>query len=312
MHLIVAFAAPPPAGGPAALSGLAAPVLERLLTDWAEVQRDAGDASTLSPPHERAWAAALGWPTAADGCLPWAARLAAQDGVAAGTQAWALLTPAHCRVASDGVHLADPEALALAETDSRALLDALRPLFEREGYGLAWGAALRWYAAHPSMQGLASASLDRVVGRNIGAWLPRQPEAGPLRRLQNEAQMLLHAHPLNEAREAAGALAVNSFWFSGCGAVWPEPAGAVRLEMSLRGPTLAGDARAWCEAWRALDAQAIAPLLAAAARGEPVRLTLCGERQAVALAPRRRAWWQRLAAAVSPSRDRARILLESL
>lgn len=312
MHLIVAFAAPPPAGGPAVPSGLAAPALERLLADWVEVQRDAGDASTLSPPHERAWAAAFGWPAGADGCLPWAARQAALDGVAVGTQAWTLLTPAHCRVGSDGVHLADPEALALSETDSRTLLEALRPLLEREGYGLAWGAALRWYAAHPSLQGLASASLDRVVGRTIDAWQPRQPEAGPLRRLQNEAQMLLHAHPLNEAREATGALAVNSFWFSGCGAALPVPAGAARLELSLRGPTLAGDTRAWCDAWRALDAQAIAPLLAAAARGEPVRLTLCGERQAATFAPRRRAWWQRLARAVSASRVDARTLLESL
>ena len=29
--------------------------------------------------------------------------------------------------------------------------------------------------------------------------------------------MLLHGHPLNEAREAAGALALNSVWISGCG-----------------------------------------------------------------------------------------------
>ena len=87
-----------------------------------------------------------------------------------------------------------------------------------EGYTLAWGAALRWYVAHESLQGLATASLDRVIGRNIDAWLPRQPEAKRLRRLQNEVQMLLHRHPVNEAREAAGALPVNSFWLSGCGA----------------------------------------------------------------------------------------------
>ncbi len=311
MHLIVAFAAPGSDSRRAALSALGTPALDDVLARWGEVARDDGDDSSLSTPHERAWAAALGW-VAADGCLPWAARQAAADGVAVGSGAWGLLTPVHWRVGSDGIHLADPEALSLSDTDSRTLLDAVWPLFESEGYTLAWGAALRWYAAHASLQGLACASLDRVIGRSIGAWLPRQPEAKPLRRLQNEAQMLLHGHPLNEARETAAALAVNSFWLSACGAAQPERAHDARLDTRLRGPALRDDAAAWLEAWRALDTQAVAPLLAAAARAEPVRLTLCGERSAVTFAPRRRTWWQRLAVPFSASRANARALLESL
>ena len=310
MHLIVPFASTlSPRRRVAAAQAL--PHLDRVVAAWAEVRRDSADEGTLSPPHERALARAIGL-AAPDGCLPWAARQAAAEGVAIGTQAWGQLTPVHWRVGSDGVHLADPDALGLADTESRLLFDAVRPVFEREGYTLAWAAALRWYAAHDALQGLACASLDRVIGRNIGAWLPRQPEARPLRRLQSEVQMLLHAHPLNEAREAAGALPVNSLWISGCGAAQAEPAHDARLDDRLRGAALRDDAAAWRQAWQSLDADAIAPLLAAADRGHAVRLTLCGERSAVELAPRPRRWWQRIADTVAPSRASASALLESL
>jgi hypothetical protein len=311
MHLIVAYAAPPQESMPDTLPAWAAPALDKLLARWAEVQRDEADTSTLSPPHERAHAAALGL-NGTDGCLPWAAHLAAQDGIDVGLHAWGLLTPAHWRVGSDGVHMADPEALALGVDESRALFDAVRPLFESEGYRLAWGAAQRWYAAHPSLQGLATASLDRAAGRNIAPWLPRQPEAKALRRLQNEVQMLLHGHPLNPAREAAGRLAVNSFWLSACGVAQPASATGVQFDDRLRDPALRSDVASWCAAWRTLDEQEIAPLLAAAERGEPRRLTLCGERSSVVLVPRGRGLWQRVGQVFSPARSTALSVLESL
>jgi hypothetical protein len=48
------------------------------------------------------------------------------------------------------VSLLDPEELALDEAASRALLDAVQDLFTSEGWHPAWGAPLRWYAAHES------------------------------------------------------------------------------------------------------------------------------------------------------------------
>ena len=314
MHLLIAFAAPLSEGVRAALPALATPALDNLLARWVEVRRNAGDENTLSMPHERAHAAALGM-TGADGCLPWAARQAAIDDIEVGHHAWSLLTPVHWRIGSDGVHLADPDALALSDAESRTLFEAVTPLFESEGYTVAWGAALRWYAAHDSLQGLATASLERAIGRNIDAWLPRQREAKPLRRLQNEVQMLLHTHPLNEAREAAGALPVNSFWLSGCGARQAEQPNDLRCDDRLRAPSLGDDGAAWCAAWQAVDADAISPLLAAAERGksgEALRLTLCGERGSVEFAPRPHAWWRRVADTLTPARTNARRLLETL
>ncbi len=105
-----------------------------------------------------------------------------------------------------------------------------------------------------------------------------------LRRLQNEMQMLLYTHPLNDARTARTQLPVNSFWISGTGALASPPPRAPKEQVSVpRSLALAvfnDDWAAYSQAWAALDAGAVAQLLARQRAGEPVRLTLCGERNA--------------------------------
>ncbi|HWH82619.1 MAG TPA: hypothetical protein VNU71_10330, partial [Burkholderiaceae bacterium] len=261
---------------------------------------DAADDDTLSPPHERALAAAFGW-HGADGTLPFAARAAATDGIAVGTLAWGLVTPCHWLVGRDHVTLVDPAALELTEHESRAAFDAVRPLFEGDGFRFEWGAPMRWYAAHESLADLPCAALDRVIGRDVERWLRAGDDAGgrpatPLRRvrrLQAEWQLLLYPHPLNEAREQRGALTLNSFWLSGCGRFQPEHGTAPLVDERLREPLLAQDFVAWADAWRALDAEALGALLDAS-RDARVTLTLCGERAAQRFesAPSR-GWWQR-------------------
>jgi hypothetical protein len=287
MHLIVPFAAPLSEAGRQALQTLKLPRLEAMVSGLAPTLRDDGDEYALSPPHERAHARALGL-AGADGELPWAALQAAEDGLDTGDLAWGLVTPVHWEVAADHIRLADPAALQLAEVESRAYFDALQPLFESEGVLLAWGAPDRWYAAHESLRDLPTASLDRVINRPLDAWLPRAPEARLLRRLQNEAQMLLHTHARNVEREEQGALTLNSFWLSGCGVRQPVRAIKPVIEDRLRQPALAEDWAAWCEAWQALDAGWAAP----AAR--PATLVLCGERSAVQYDTGPRSLWHRL------------------
>jgi len=303
VHLIVPFASPLSDAGRDTLSRLATPILDAWLACCAEGDRDTDDESSLTPPHERAHARALGWSLSAGAPPPWAARQALADGIDVGDRPWGLLTPVHWRVGADAVHLADPRALALDEPSSRALLDAVRPLFEGEGFVVTWGAPLRWYASHPSLAALATASLDRVVGRNVDRWLPAQREARIVRRLQNEVQMLLYTHPINAAREDAGALPVNSFWLSGCGIAQAEAPNDARLDDRLREGALAEDWPAWAAAWTALDADLSAQAL--------TRLTLCGERSAATFTPAEPTIWQRLARPFTTPRP-ARDLLATL
>jgi hypothetical protein len=299
VHLIVPFACPWSDAGRDALSRLATPALDALLAGCAESARDDGDEDSLTPPHERVLARSLGWQTGPDATLPWAARQAAADGIDVGTAAWGLVTPVHWRVGADAIHLADPRALALDEAASRALFEAVQPLFEGEGFTLQRGAPLRWYASHADFAALRTASLDRVVGRSIERWLPAGTNARLIRRLQNEVQMLLYTHPVNNEREAAGSPTVNSFWLSGCG-VWQRDArSGVQVDDRLAAPALAEDWPAWTLAWRALDASMLPT--------RPLdRLTLCGERSAVTFERTEQRLWQRIASVLkgrSPARE---------
>lgn len=239
---------------------------------------------SFSPPHERALARHLGW-SGGDGCLPFGAWRAGLDGLEVGDLAWAECTPCHWHAGRDQVTLADPAALALDEAAARTCFDAVRPLFVDEGFALEWGGPMRWYLAGPRLAGLRTASIDRVIGRDIGPFLPYDADARLLRRLQQEVQMLLYQHPQHDARVAAGLLPMNSFWVSGCGPAQPTRAPAPEVLDSLRGPALQADWTAWAEAWQRLDAGPLAEALAADRRGKPVRITLCGERSSVTLLP---------------------------
>lgn len=289
MHLLIPFAAPLSEAGQQALVQLKLPVLAALLSRLQPSARDEGDEYQLSTPQERVLARALGW-EGADGALPWAARSAAADGLDPGDLAWGLLSPVHWRTGPEHLTMDDPDALALDAATSRAYLDAVHPLFESEGWLCTWGAPTRWYVAHPSLTDLPAASLDRVIGRNPDLWMPEHPAARLVKRLQAELQMLLYTHPLNDAREAAGDAPLNSVWLSGCGLHQPERGPAPTVLDTLRTPSLREDWPAWDTAWRALDAGPLRTALAAAERGEPVELTLCGERHAQTWTTQPRSW----------------------
>ena len=283
MHLLIPFASALSDAASQVVHDLALPNLAWLLSRLTPTARDEADPFTPSPPHERALAAAWGWHAEA-GNLPFAARAAQADGIEVRDLAWGLVTPVHWHVGRDHVTLVDPNALALTEVESRAAFDAVRDLFESEGFTLAWGAPLRWYAAHESLVDLPCASLDRVIGRNVERWMRVDPGARPgaklVRRLQSELQLLLYPHAINTEREARGALTINSFWLSGCGRFQPADGSAVIIDDTLREPLLADDWAAWADAWRALDAGPLRQLRAAVSQGRQSTLTLCGERSA--------------------------------
>lgn len=297
MHLLIPFASALSDAATQVVRDMPLPQLSKLLASMSPTANAPGDELSFSPPHERALAAAWQW-RGADGCLPFAARAAALDGIDVGDAAWGLLTPAHWHVARDHVSLADPAALSLSVAESRTAFDAVRELFEDEGMRFEWGSALRWYASHEGLADLPCAALDRVIGRRVELWTGTKarttPAAALMRRLQSEVQMLLYPHPINDEREARGELTLNSFWLSGCGRFQPADPAAVQIDDTLRAPMLAQDWAAWAEAWQALDAGAIKALLDVARRGEPATLTLCGERSARRFENVPRPWLQRL------------------
>ncbi|HEU4458794.1 MAG TPA: hypothetical protein VFR90_06695 [Methylibium sp.] len=304
MHLLIPHAASLSEAGQAAWAELALPHLEALLRRLETASRWEGDEYRLSMPHERVLGLALGW-VGEDGTLPWAARSAAMDGVNVdrSRKAWGLISPVHWQVGREHLTMGDPDDLELDPDESRAFFEAVQHLFREQGWVFVWRAPTRWYVQHESLAGVPTASLDRVIGRNPDLWMPDHPAARAVKRLQSEVQMLLHTHPRNAAREAAGKLALNSFWLSGCGLPQLDRGDPPRLLEALRAPALRGDWLAWREAWRELDAGPLREALAADKRGEPVKLTLCGERHALGLRSRAPGFGARLASMTQRWRD---------
>jgi hypothetical protein len=289
------------------------PHLEKLLARLAPGEPEAGSELSLSMPYETVLAREFGLPVD-DGRIPWAAWQVHEAGRDAGGHAWAFITPCHWRVGTGHVAMDHPHNLQLDAQDSQSLLAAMLPYFEADGIALEYDAPTLWLAHGEIFRGLPTASLDRVVGRTIDDWMPRTPQAGPLRRLQQEMQMLLYTHQVNEERGRGGLQPVNSFWISGAGALPPSPAAAapqgLQIVNYLRDAALLGDWPAWAAAWKQLDAKECPRLLQALGEGKPVALTLCGERSARTWSSAGGGWLRRLSAPFA--RKQAAMLLEPL
>jgi hypothetical protein len=199
-------------------------------------------------------------------------------------EAWAWITPCHWRVGQDHVAMAHPQHLRLSGEESRALLAAMRPWFEQDGIAIEYDGPTLWLARGELFRSLPAASLDRVTGRIIDAWMPRGEAGKAVRRLQQEMQMLLYTLPINEERARGGLATVNSFWISGTGALpqaaMPLARRGLQVTHSLRNAALLNDWVSWSAAWRQIDSSDGSRLLEALDRGEQVSLTLCGERNA--------------------------------
>ena len=294
-HLVIPFAACLSDESQKVFAGLKLPNLRALLAQLTQSTWDIGTQLDFSPPHERALAHiySLNPPTIGnvDGQIPWGALHARRAGLAGSsegsTTAWAVITPCHWSLQTNHIVLPDPSLLQLQEDESRALLATMAPYFADDGITLLYERSDRWLAQGEVFRNLATASLDRAIGRNIHDWLPQTPEGKNLRRLQNEMQMLLYTHPVNDARSSQRQDPVSAFWVSGTGALpaqaLPANLGDVCFAEGLRSAALHENWTRWGQAWQAMDATLCATLRQTLTANKRVQFTLCGERSAVTL-----------------------------
>lgn len=277
--------------------------LGKLLQCMKLVDTSAGEALSLSTPHERVLAKALGLNGAVDGLIGWAALQAAEQGMGNG-KAWAFITPCHWTMGREHATMTDPSALGMTAEQSQTLLAAMQPYFVTEGITLHYAAPDRWLAEGEIFRDLATASLDRVLGRNVDPWLPGAKTVPSLRRLQNEMQMLLYTHPLNDERGEQRLRPVNSFWISGTGALsQPPPASKppVAAPRALAHAAFTDDWTAYAQAWTQLDEGEIANLLAQQNAGQTVRISLCGERNAQTFETAPQGFFSRISNLLAPA-----------
>ena len=297
MHLIIPFAFVRSEAAAKHLQDLKLPNLRQLLATLTLVDSDIGSDDSFSPPHERALARTQGLPVL-DGYIPWAGHEAAKSGLKDENSAiWGWVSLCNYFVGTGSMTLEDPAQLQVTEGESRQLLADMTPYFTEDGITLHYVGPTQWLATGEPLRDVRTASLDRVVGRDLEAWQPQGLQSGKLRRLQNEMQMLLYTHTVNDARNRAKAAAINSIWLHGTGesaALKPQVSTNINIPRNLADAALKEDWAAWVKAWELLDAMVCADLLKRAQAGEPVTLTLCGERSALTYEVRPKSALERL------------------
>jgi len=136
---------------------------------------------------------------------------------ASGSQ-WLRADPAFLQAEMSGVRLMGVGELGLRPEEAGALADALKPLFGDSGMLLTAPTTERWYLQVDQHTKLPSFSPpEDALGDDYGSHLPHGEEGKRWRALLNEAQVLLHNHPVNVARVAAGRTPANAIWVWGGG-----------------------------------------------------------------------------------------------
>jgi len=228
--LVLPFALPFPEFAPDLVRALGAttPALAALLTRTSSHARVPADDAVRALPHEQWLARALGLQE--DGRPAFAAAAMRALGIAPEAGTWFIVNPVHIEIARTHLMMSDPAGLRLPDEDSRALFETAKPYFEEAGHALVYGDAATWFMRADDWAGLDTSTPDATLGMDLTDWMPLGARAAAFRRLQNEVQILWHAHPVNAQREARRLPPVNAFWSWGAAAAARLPApGAPRL-----------------------------------------------------------------------------------
>src|SRR3989441_5929998 len=128
-----------------------------------------------------------------------------------GEERWVRADPVHLRLMRDRLILVPAAAFGLSREEAEALCETLNEHFAGR-LDILPVQPQRWSARLQMELEVSAGSSFDMAGRELQAHLPGDA-------LLNEAQMVLHEHPVNEAREARGEPAVNSLWLWGAGRV---------------------------------------------------------------------------------------------
>lgn len=173
-----------------------------------------------------------GWPVAAI--------TRALDADDAHLHQWLRADPAHVRPDMAGARVLAIGELGLTPDEAEDLARPLRPVFGDSGFQLSVPHPARWYLALPIEAKLpVFAPPEDVLGDDLLGHLPDGPEGRRWRALLNEAQIILHNHPVNAARAAAGKATANSLCFWGAGKL-PDDVRTPHAEFRSDEPTLQG------------------------------------------------------------------------
>ncbi len=171
------------------------------------------------------------------------------DNADAGQRYWLRADPVVMHADISRVHLLAIENHGLSVEQADCLLSSLQGLFDDGGLHLSRGqgyqAHERWYVCSDQPLPRGFGAPDAALGNPLEDFLrgeSQSPDRHIWQRLQSEAQMQLHQHPVNHERQQQGLPALNSLWFWGAGRLPDQAAASVPDTVLAMSAELAG----WC------------------------------------------------------------------
>jgi len=140
--------------------------------------------------------------------LPSASLMLSGEGGEPLTANWAVVAPVRLLVDRDRLLLIPLPLEDVECSDVDRLREAFNQHFSDDGVELVTDFPSHWYLRLKQPRQLTTSSLVQVAGRSLDSFLPTGADAGWLRRLLNESQMLLHSLEIE---------GLNSLWIWGVG-----------------------------------------------------------------------------------------------
>lgn len=174
---------------------------------------------------------------------------------------WMRADPVHLRIEQNHIMLADSHAFKISKEEAELIVQDLNRNLGNHDFSFLPLRPDRWYVRTSRAPEIQTHTLSQVTCMNINNFLPIGKESIIWHKIFNEIQMLLYEHPINQARESRGELAINSVWFWGGGNI-PQPTQspythvwsnddlprALTLASNTNHSKLPSDAKEWLEA----------------------------------------------------------------
>ncbi|OIR01588.1 cofactor-independent phosphoglycerate mutase [mine drainage metagenome] len=205
LHLLIPDLFPPQEIAFEVCAGLRLPALEKMLG------RGKASSSRVAGLEE--------WLCAAFGGQSVGPVRAASEGLEVGEGYWLCADPVSLQLQHSQIMVL-PD-LATSQDESTALCVMLNEHFAGMGMTFFAPHPRRWYLRLEAEPQLATSTLHQVAWSDAKLHQPQGADALRWQRIVTEVQMMLYAHPLNQAREARGEQLINSLWLWGGGRAAP-------------------------------------------------------------------------------------------
>ena len=130
---------------------------------------------------------------------------------------WLFAAPVNVQLGQISYFLTEPAPVLISQAESQQIIGSLNIHFNADGYYF-YVVNGTWFLGLNTKPLIHTTPLNTVKNKDVSPFLPTGEDALIWATLQNEVQMLLHSHVVNEVRETQGQPAINSVWFYGLGA----------------------------------------------------------------------------------------------